>query len=48
MLKKYFLTKLQVFDLHIGGGGGGVYCKLCLQPISCFLQSFLDDRIFLS
>ena len=30
MLKKYFLTNLQGFDLHIAGeGGGGVYCKSC-------------------
>ena len=32
MLKKYVLTNLLGFDLHIAG----VYCKPCLQPISCF------------
>ena len=31
MLKIFFLTNLQGFDLHIAG----VYCKPCLQPISC-------------
>ena len=38
MLKEYFLTNLQGFDLHIAGGGGGgvgVYCKPCLHPNSC-------------
>ena len=32
MLNKIFLTNLPGFDMHIGGG---VYCKLCFQPISC-------------
>ena len=34
MLKKYFLTNIQGFDLHLTG----VYCKPCLQPISCYHQ----------
>ena len=42
MLKKYFLTNLQGFDLHIAG----VYCKSCLQPISCFIEfsSFFNSH----
>ena len=30
--EKYFFTNLQGFNLHIAWG---VYCKPCLQPISC-------------
>ena len=37
MLKNYFLTNLQGFDLHFVG----VYCKPCLQPISCFFILFI-------
>ena len=35
----FFLTNLQGFVLHIAGG---VYCKLCLQPISCFDQILIS------
>ena len=46
--EKKFLTILQSFDLHIcgGGGWGGVYCKPCLQPISCVFLFFVSDFNF--
>ena len=38
-----FLTILQGFDLHIVG----VYCKPCLQPISCFTcKNITFKRLF--
>ena len=37
MLKKYFLTNLPDFDLHFAG----VYCKPCLQPISCLVLVYI-------
>ena len=40
MLKKKNLTNLQGFDLHTAG----VYCKPCLQPISCYYQRWLLVR----
>ena len=40
MLKKLFLTNLQGFDMHIAG----VYCKPCLQPISCYIRKMLMNK----
>ena len=42
--EKNFLTILQSFDLHIWGGG--VYCKPCLQPISCVFLFCVSDFNF--
>ena len=37
MVKKYFLTNLQGFDLHLAGGGGYTVSLACSQFLVLFI-----------